>query len=68
MPDDNKEAQAYVLACDGSGQNWLTWYQLEHICELLRKHKHVEIRCEGDSGPYVSNLVTELTAAKKETT
>jgi hypothetical protein len=64
MPNDSKPV--YVLACDGQGQNWLTWYQLENICEMLRKHKQVEIRCDGDSGPYISNLVTELTVVKEK--
>lgn len=65
----SEPAPVFVLPTDGlTDQNWLTWYALEHICELLRKHKRVEIRCDAAAGPYVSNLVAELTAIKEKKT
>ena len=55
----------YILAVDNFGSNRLTWYQLEHLLDVLRKNKRVMIECQGESGPFLSDLITEMTAIKE---
>ena len=60
------ETPAIVLATDLSDANRLTWHQLEYILGMLRQHKRIEIRCEGSSGPFISDLISELAVVKPE--
>jgi|SRR5580765_2932284 len=41
----------------------LTWFTLEQICQLLRQHHRVEIRCGFD--PYISDLVVSAHPRQK---
>lgn len=42
----------------------LTWFTLETICQLLRQHHRVEIRCGFE--PFVSHLITDVLPLKVE--
>jgi hypothetical protein len=55
----------YVLAVDNLGANRLTWYQLERLLDALRKNKSVTIECQGEFGPFLSDLIAEMTVIKE---